>query len=106
MPLYDYYCADCGHQFNLLRPMAECGEPAGCPQCENMAQRFIVAPRLSTMRADVRLAHQTNERSAHAPRMSQGHRCGTGCNHNHGGGETKPALKQASGSKRPWMLGH
>ena len=104
MPVYDYFCASCQEEFSQLQPMARCTEPAPCPQCEHSAERIISAPRLNTMRADTRSAHQVNERSAHQPKMTQGHRCGAGCSHN--AGDAKPKLKQASGAKRPWMLGH
>jgi hypothetical protein len=36
--------------------------------------------------------------------MTQVHRCGAGCTH--GSPDAKPALKQASTAKRPWMIGH
>jgi putative FmdB family regulatory protein len=104
MPLYDYRCAHCDREFSELRPIARCSEPADCPGCSASAPRVISAPRLNTMRADLRMAHQTNERSAHQPRTTQKHQCGAGCSHH--GSQAQPALKQASGGKRPWMLGH
>lgn len=104
MPLYDFHCAQCDHEFSELRPMARCSEPTDCPSCSASAERVISAPRLNTMRADVRSAHQTNERSAHQPRTAQKHQCGSGCSHN--SSPSQPSLKQASGVKRPWMLGH
>lgn len=104
MPLYEYRCTHCTHEFAELRPMSQCSEPTSCPSCSDVAERIISAPRLNTMRADVRAAHQTNERSAHQPRMTQKHQCGAGCSHHSSGAQ--PALKQASGVKRPWMLGH
>lgn len=103
MPVYDYFCANCQQAFAQIQSMARSSEPSPCPQCEHSAERVISAPRLNTMRADTRSAHQVNERSAHQPKMTQGHRCGAGCSHNTDG---KPQLKQANGSKRPWMLGH
>lgn len=107
MPVYDYYCSECENEFTMLMPMSRSAEPAPCPSCAHSAQRVISAPRLNTMRAEVRNAHQTNERSAHAPKMTQGHRCGAGCSHqSHGKSEQQPALKQVSSAKRPWMLGH
>lgn len=105
MPVYDYHCSECDTEFTMLLPMSHSAEPAPCPTCATNAIRMIVAPRLNTMRAETRSAHQTNERSAHAPKMTQGHRCGAGCSHQHAKPE-QPALKQVSSAKRPWMLGH
>jgi putative FmdB family regulatory protein len=105
MPVYDYQCSKCENAFTLLLPMARSAEPAPCPTCAHSATRVISAPLLSTMRADIKAAHQTNERSAHQPKMTQGHRCGAGCSHQQTKPET-PALRQVSSAKRPWMLGH
>ena len=103
MPVYEYFCGDCNEQFTSLQSMARCSEPLPCPQCARDAQRVISAPRLNAMRGDLRKAHQINERSAHQPRMSQGHQCGAGCSHQQ---DSKPVLKQARGTQRPWMIGH
>lgn len=104
MPLYEYHCAQCEHEFAELQPMARCSEPTACPICDAMSERVISAPRLNTMRAETRIAHQTNERSAHQPKSTQKHQCSSSCSH--GAGSSQPMLKQASGVKRPWMLGH
>lgn len=106
MPVYDYRCGDCDTEFTMLIPMSRSADPAMCPTCEGNADRIISAPRLNTMRADMRSAHQTNERSAHEPKMTKGHRCGAGCSHQTHAKSEQPALKQVSSAKRPWMLGH
>jgi putative FmdB family regulatory protein len=107
MPLYEYQCTTCDHEFAELQPMARCSEPTTCLHCGATAQRIISAPRLNTMRAEVRSAHQTNERSAHEPKkMQKGHQCSSSCSHQTSNGSAQPMLKQASGNKRPWMLGH
>ena len=41
MPLYEYKCAACGHQFDMLRRMSEADEPANCRSCKNGAQRVL-----------------------------------------------------------------
>ncbi len=113
MPMYEYFCESCDYVFTDLRSMAEYHEPSQCPVCGTASPRTVAsAPRLNCMRADQRKAHQTNERSAHAPRMSgHGHSCGSGCQHHHHKAATtetttdKPSLKNQPG-KRPWMLGH
>jgi len=102
MPIYDYGCSQCSNYFTELRPMARSAEPAACPSCGGSAPRLLGAPNLNMMRADLRQAHQTNERSAHQPKVG-GHRCGAGCSQ-HGSGSSP--LRQSRTSKRPWMLGH
>ena len=107
MPLYEHYCEPCDVLFSELRAIAMYDKPARCPVCGEEAPRILAsAPSLNTMRAETRKAHQTNERSAHEPRMSHAHQCGSGCHHHHKPkAEEKPGLKQQSG-RRPWMLGH
>lgn len=109
MPLYEYYCEQCDTVLSGIQPLKSCKEPIVCTDCGQPAERtFTSAPRLNTMRSDLRKAHQTNERSAHAPRTrTHKHVCGSGCNHSsHNTGEaSKPAAKAQPG-KRPWMLGH
>ncbi len=31
MPLYEYYCAPCSDQFEVLRPLSQVNTPAVCP---------------------------------------------------------------------------
>ena len=72
MPVYEYLCTDCG-PFTDLRPMAECDAPLQCPDCGVLAPRaFLTAPYFSCMSTERRLAHATNERSAHAPQRLGG----------------------------------
>jgi putative FmdB family regulatory protein len=102
MPIYEYQCGNCGEDFTRLRPMAEYNAASDCPACGGTGERLITAPQLNLMKAHVRFAHQTNERSAHQPRQSR-HVCSAGCSH---GKEAKPVLVSGSQGKRPWMLGH
>lgn len=106
MPMYEYLCDSCDHVFTELRPMAEHRAPRPCPQCGAEARRIVgTAPRLNDMPQTQRHAHETNERSAHEPRVRH-HQCGAGCNH-HGGSTAKRSLQQpARRGTRPWMLGH
>jgi putative FmdB family regulatory protein len=111
MPVYDYECEDCG-TFTRMRPMAECDLTSPCPQCGVEAPRaFITAPNFFGMSAERRLAHATNERSAHAPQRfvaDSGHGAGCRCcttpskrkvNRTKSGNKSFPAA-------RPWMLSH
>ncbi|MEH6567241.1 MAG: zinc ribbon domain-containing protein [Halopseudomonas sp.] len=107
MPLYDFECEACG-PFEALLPSSERNLPRNCPACSQPMQRRISAPRLQTMNSQQRQAHETNERSAHAPKVSHGHSCcnsGT-CQHKPRAEGQPPALKQQSGPRRPWMISH
>jgi putative FmdB family regulatory protein len=114
MPVYEYLCAECG-PFTSLRAMSDYEKPSDCPDCGAQAPRVLLtAPRLSTMTADRRLAHATNERSANAPQtLSEKLAHGAGCSCC-GSGEMKRS-RQVNRSKggaksfptsRPWMISH
>ncbi|WP_137719172.1 FmdB family zinc ribbon protein [Methylobacillus flagellatus] len=119
MPLYEYECAHCG-TFTALRKMSESQDPAPCEFCGDLGQRILSAPRLAVLDKATRIAHERNEKSAHAPRAARRSSCG--CT---GGHTCKPAtdtqtsntsapakqkgslLKmQTKKTARPWMLGH
>jgi len=110
MPPYEYLCARCG-PFTQMRSMAEYDLPAGCPQCASEAPRVILtAPNCSTLSAQARIAHATNERSANAPRRlsTQPHSAGCSCC---SGRTNRMVRKGKGGSKsfpnsRPWMICH
>ncbi len=116
MPNYDYDCAACG-AFTLWRSLEDRNLPASCPECAGQAARVIGAPNLSLMSPQRRQGHARNEKSRHEPRVSDGHRCGSGC----GCGSPKTTRQKSTQTldlgkvgrfeasrkpKRPWMLGH
>jgi putative FmdB family regulatory protein len=111
MPVYDYECAECG-VFTALRPMAAYAEPCECPQCGSSAARvMLTVPYVSGVSKAVRVAHETNERSADSPmRLSKtGH--GANCSCCSGKKLGSRTRKNADGSKsfpsaRPWMISH
>lgn len=117
MPLYEFDCLTCG-SFNAYRSIAGRDEDVLCPKCGVQASRIISAPNLAVMSPVLRQAHARNEKSCHEPRVSTGHRCGTGCGCGKPGvklggegGRTVevPKLgkfKKQRKQKRPWMLGH
>ncbi len=41
MPIYEYYCAACQKEFELMRPLSQMGDPAPCPSCGAAGQRLI-----------------------------------------------------------------
>jgi putative FmdB family regulatory protein len=111
MPVYEYLCTKCS-PFTVIRPMAECDLPSDCPTCGSSAPRVILtAPHCSTMPTATRLAHATNERSAHAPRslvsLKASHGTGCACC----SGKSRMTKRGKDGSKsfptsRPWMISH
>ncbi|MDY6910947.1 MAG: zinc ribbon domain-containing protein, partial [Chloroflexota bacterium] len=41
MPIYEYNCPKCEHEFELRRSFSEADEPAICPECSHKAWRLI-----------------------------------------------------------------
>lgn len=39
MPIYEYQCRKCGHDFELMRRVGEMDAPTRCPQCKSRAVR-------------------------------------------------------------------
>jgi putative FmdB family regulatory protein len=114
MPTYEYMCAECG-PFTEMRPMAESDLGHDCPHCGDAAPRaYLTAPNFSGLSTERRLAHATNERSAHAPVSSAatGKSHGSGCSCCSGkSGLSRKTLRRKDGSKsfptsRPWMISH
>lgn len=68
MPVYVFACQECG-SFELARPMAEASSRALCPGCQCEARRVFTPPRLARLATPVRRALDTEEASAHEPRV-------------------------------------
>ena len=68
MPVYVFACHECG-SFELARPMAEASNRACCPTCQSEARRVFTPPRLTRLAAPMRRALETEEASAHEPRV-------------------------------------
>jgi len=108
MPVYEYLCRDCG-PFTRMRSISEYELPSDCPKCEASAPRvMLTAPHCSTVSAQTRIAHATNERSAESPRTLWSHGDGCSCC----SGRSSRLLKRGKrGTKsfptsRPWMISH
>jgi len=41
MPIYEYRCPGCGHEFEEMRRMSESGGGACCPECGQTAERLV-----------------------------------------------------------------
>jgi putative FmdB family regulatory protein len=111
MPIYDFECVLCG-EFSASSTIAKRDKPLDCPECGLEAKRLISAPNLALMNPVGRKAATLNERSAHAPRVSIGHSCGSrcGCGTKIRSGRTKQTrlgvAQTPKAGARPWMLGH
>ncbi|GAB3670313.1 FmdB family zinc ribbon protein [Salinisphaera aquimarina] len=111
MPIYEFVCRDCG-TFSAMRRMADSRAPSDCPQCGATSRRVIAsAPRLSRVSRSTRVAHETNERSSHAPHTTQtyggGHPAGCGCaSHGKSRQSGPPPAVQTQTGPRPWMISH
>jgi putative FmdB family regulatory protein len=68
MPVYVFACRECG-SFEVSRPMAEAGSRACCPACQREARRVFTPPRLARLAAPMRRALESEEASAHEPRV-------------------------------------
>ena len=108
MPVYEFECAVCG-PFTELRRLDRSILPANCPHCGKVSPKIFSVIHLRALRPENRVAHERNERSAHAP-----HVCGSGCSHGHAKPKSrankqsdKPPLPYSTKpNSRPWMLGH
>jgi putative FmdB family regulatory protein len=113
MPVYDYLCDRCG-PFTEMRPMAECELPLECPACGVDAPRaYLTAPHFATMSREARLAHVTNERSAHAPQRLADWKAkhGAGCACCASKMPKRAVSRGKNGARsfptsRPWMISH
>ncbi len=43
MPIYEYYCASCKKEFELMRPMTRHDSSGPCPSCGVDAQKLVSA---------------------------------------------------------------
>ncbi len=41
MPIYEYYCAGCALDFEVMRPVTKSDDPADCKQCGKPAERQL-----------------------------------------------------------------
>lgn len=111
MPTYDYACHRCG-TFSLMRPMSQHNSDQACPTCGAPSARIITAvPSFGMMNGAARLAHATNERSAHAPQSSatlerKRHGPGCSCCRPNSGKAAQAGGKKSFPSARPWMISH
>lgn len=41
MPIYEYYCAKCSAEFELMRPVTQSSEAAPCPRCGSAGEKLV-----------------------------------------------------------------
>lgn len=41
MPIYEYYCANCNTEYELVRPASQVDDPAPCKTCGRPGQRQL-----------------------------------------------------------------
>ena len=71
MPLMEYACQKCSHQFEILVGVSKDAEKAVCPECGSKKVEKLFSAFA---------AHATASAGASpAPAPSKGHSCGAGC---------------------------
>jgi putative FmdB family regulatory protein len=68
MPVYVFSCPECG-TFELSLPMARAAGAASCPGCAREARRVFTPPSLTRLAKPLRRVLETEEASAHEPRV-------------------------------------
>lgn len=114
MPLYDYFCEQCG-PFRELRSISRRDEPAVCQACNTRSARTFMAPLLNLMSSSNRIAETRNEKSAHEPDVvtmigrDGSRREGKHGEHSHAHDHhrrSRGPVSHKHAPHRPWMLGH
>jgi putative FmdB family regulatory protein len=41
MPIYEFFCAKCQKEFEVMRPMSQKDDPAPCPTCRTDGKREV-----------------------------------------------------------------
>ncbi len=105
MPIYDYFCDECG-MFREMRPMVDSSQSCPCPDCQRLAKRMITAPHVRTARSSTLVKKEEfNQRSANEPHVikrinsspDQPSQNATASHSKHTYGQP---------GHRPWMVGH
>jgi putative FmdB family regulatory protein len=115
MPIYEYDCPICG-DFTALRPMSQCRDDSQCPECGSSSPRVIRStPNFAAVSGATRRAHETNERSSHAPQSlaeyanKRKHASGCSCcapSKPLAPTKANPHALKGKPAGRPWMISH
>jgi len=106
MPIYEYKCVECEHEFEELLSLEKYSPIRVCPECNAPSTRKLSAPQLQSLRESERIARDTNERAAHEPiKVTRKHECNhSSCGQDHEE-QQKGVFQQVREGTRPWMLG-
>lgn len=50
--VYPYGCTLCGHNFDVIKRLAQIDRPENCPKCRGIAERGIAAPHVHSSAGD------------------------------------------------------
>ena len=103
MPMYDYKCPKCEHEFSELLALKEYSPLRVCPLCNAPSPRKLGAAQLQILKKNERIARERNERAVFEPKkVTRKHECNHGdCHHE----KQKGSFQQIREGSRPWMLG-
>jgi len=104
MPIYEYKCAVCEHEFEELLTLAEYSPLRVCPECNAPSTRKLSAPQLQSLKKNEFIARDRNERAIYEPiKVTRKHECNhSDCDHEE---KQKGSFQQVREGTRPWMLG-
>jgi putative FmdB family regulatory protein len=88
VPLYEYKCRKCGHQFEKIESM-DASTTKKCPKCRAVAERMPAAPAIQFKGTGWYVTDYAGKSAAKS--------AGEGPD---GGGDSKPAEKSASGEAK------
>ena len=102
MPLYDYVCANCGHEVEIMHSVHGDG-PTACPVCGGPMKKAIVAPAVHFKGS----GWARKERSGSSSRPSRNSSdsdsssgSGSGSESSGGGSESKAESADSAGTKK------
>ena len=105
MPLYEYKCPECEHEFKEMQSLEEYSPIRVCPECNEPSPRKLGMPHLQILKKSERIARERNEKAIFDPKkITRKHVCDSNCDHEHEE-KNKGAFQQIREGSRPWMLG-
>lgn len=106
MPLYDYVCAKCGHEVEVMHSVHDLG-PTVCPVCGGPMKKAIVAPAVHFKGSGWARKERSGSSSAKPSRSSSDSDSGSGSSggssgdSSSSGGGTEPKAEPANSAATP-----